>query len=61
MSEPPRDRVQELFDRAVALPLPRARGVPGRRLRLDTGLRTEVESLLAYDAGSPKVAATWAC
>ncbi|HEX5273067.1 MAG TPA: serine/threonine-protein kinase, partial [Gemmataceae bacterium] len=49
-SEPPGDRVQDLFDRAVELP-------PGRRAAFldaacagDDALRAEVESLLACDA-----------
>ena len=53
MTERPGDRVQELFDQAVALPAGTACGVPGGRLRGRPRPPREVEGLLACDANFP--------
>src|SRR5262245_57649049 len=56
MSELPCDRVQELFDQALALP-PEQRGAfLEAACANDPALRAEVESLLACDAGFPESA-----
>src|SRR5262245_62086732 len=53
MSEPPNDRVQNLFDQAVALPPERREAFLEGACAGDPALRAEVESLLACDANFP--------
>src|SRR5262249_52325726 len=50
MSEPPGDRVEELFDQAVALPPERRAAFLEAACADDPTLRAEVEGLLACDA-----------
>jgi hypothetical protein len=50
MSEPPGDRVQHLFDQAVALPAAQRAAFLEAACAGDPALRAEVESLLACDA-----------
>lgn len=50
MSERPRDRVQELFDQAVALPPAQRAAFLEAACGNDWAFRAEVESLLAFDA-----------
>src|ERR671935_1064149 len=57
MSEPPADRVQDLFDQAVALPREERTAFLEAACAGDRGLRAEVESLLACDAGGAEGAA----
>ena len=54
MSERPRDRVQELFDRAVALPPARRAAFLAAACADEPAVRAEVESLLACDEGFPE-------
>jgi hypothetical protein len=51
MSERPGDRVQELFDRAVALPPARRAAFLAATCADEPALHAEVESLLACDVG----------
>jgi WD40 repeat protein/predicted Ser/Thr protein kinase len=54
MNEPQRDRVQDLFDRAVALPQEERTAFLDAACADDHRLRTEVQSLLVYDALFPE-------
>ncbi len=54
MTEPARDRIQELFDRAIALPMPDRAAYLEAACAGDAALRARVESLLAYDARFPE-------
>jgi WD40 repeat protein/predicted Ser/Thr protein kinase len=51
MSEPTGDRVKELFDQAVALPVAQRAAFLEAACASDSALRAEVESLLACDTG----------
>src|SRR5215470_1189171 len=51
MAEPKGDRVQDLFDRAVALPPPQRAAFLDVACAGEPALRAELESLLAFDAG----------
>ena len=53
MSEPPGDRVQELFDQAVALPPEQRAAFLAAACADDPAHRAEVEGLLACDADFP--------
>ena len=53
MTEPGRDRVQELFDRAIDLPTPDRAAFLEAACADDDALRARVECLLAYDARFP--------
>jgi hypothetical protein len=54
VSEPPGDRVQNLFDQAVMLPAQQRAVFLEAACAGDAALRTEVESLLACDADFPE-------
>src|SRR5262249_33438418 len=56
-SEPPGDRVQDLFDQAVALPPEQRAAFLEAACAGDAALRAEVESLLACDADFTEAAA----
>jgi hypothetical protein len=56
VSEPPGDRVQDLFDRAVVLPAEQRAAFLETACAGDSALRAEVESLLACDLDFTEVA-----
>jgi WD40 repeat protein/predicted Ser/Thr protein kinase len=57
VSEPPSDRLQNLFDQAVVLPAEQRAAFLEAACAGDAALRSEVESLLACDADFPEGAA----